>query len=56
VLAPLAKASSPDAIVIPSDIPTSGNQQLDLLIFSRRRTRGCRSKIYSCRDLARIEV
>ena len=33
VLAPLAKASSPDAIVIPPDIPTSGNQQLDLLIF-----------------------
>ena len=32
-LAPLAKASSPDAFAIPSDIPTSGDKNLDLIIF-----------------------
>ncbi|HSB28060.1 MAG TPA: lytic transglycosylase domain-containing protein [Pyrinomonadaceae bacterium] len=32
-LAPIVKASSPDEVVIPSDIPTSGDKNLDLIIF-----------------------
>ena len=32
-LAPLAKASSPDDIVIPSDIPSSGDKNIDRIIF-----------------------
>src|SRR5262249_52321675 len=33
VLAPIAKASSADTSAIPADIPTSGNKDLDLIIF-----------------------
>jgi soluble lytic murein transglycosylase-like protein len=33
VLAPIAKASSPDELSIPSDIPTSGDKNLDRIIF-----------------------
>ena len=32
-LAPVANANSPDAILIPADIPTSGNKELDMIIF-----------------------
>lgn len=32
-LAPIAIANSPDAIVIPADIPTSGDRNLDRIIF-----------------------
>lgn len=32
-LAPIANANAPDAILIPSDIPTSGDKELDMIIF-----------------------
>ena len=33
VLAPIAKASSPDELFIPADVPSSGDRKLDQIIF-----------------------